>query len=115
MVGKVVEQAPAAGSKVDKGSEVVLTLGAAMRSEVPNVVGRDLAEAQQILSSRGLQAGTVSTTDTQDAPAGHVVRQIPAAGASVQRGQGVDLVLARAPPTPSKPAAPVSNPPPGPQ
>lgn len=95
--GTVIEQAPTAGTEVDKGSEVSIVV-AAPRSQnvsVPRLKGLTRVEADKRLREDGLELG-----DTQPAaaPDHYIVRsQIPAAGLSVRRGDEVRVFLRRPP------------------
>ncbi len=70
---------------------------------VPNVVGQLQTPAAAALTAAGVTLGTV-TTVASTSPAGTVLTQSPPAGASVNRGTPVMLVIAAAPaPPPSLP------------
>jgi PASTA domain len=62
-------------------------------SEVPNVVGYDLATAEQLLRQNGLAVGSV-TEQNSSQPAGTVVQTTPTAYSAVQPGTVVELVVA---------------------
>ncbi|WP_326580565.1 Stk1 family PASTA domain-containing Ser/Thr kinase [Streptomyces sp. NBC_00487] len=58
LVGKVIATNPAAGSELNKGDTVTIQIGKAAEKEeqkakVPNVVGRTVGEAKQILQASG--------------------------------------------------------------
>jgi RHS repeat-associated protein len=92
--GNVISQNPAAGTSVTAGSPVnlVVSLGPAIII-VPNVVGLAEAAAKAAITSAGLTAGNVTTANSATVPAGNVISQNPAAGASVAEGSPVDLVV----------------------
>lgn len=54
-VGKVIATSPEAGSQADKNSTVNIQIGkqAAQKAKVPNVVGRTVGQAKQILAASG--------------------------------------------------------------
>ncbi|WP_217212282.1 Stk1 family PASTA domain-containing Ser/Thr kinase [Streptomyces sp. AC550_RSS872] len=54
-VGKVIATSPEAGSQADKNSTVTIQIGkqAAQKAKVPNVVGRTVGQAKQILAASG--------------------------------------------------------------
>ena len=60
---------------------------------VPNVVGATLAQAQNQLSTAGLQLGTVSYQQDSTKPANTVLSQNPAANATAHKNDKVDVVL----------------------
>jgi PASTA domain len=63
-------------------------------SEVPNVVGYDLATAEQLLRQNGLAVGLVIEQNSSQ-PAGTVVQTTPTAYSAVQPGTVVQLIVAR--------------------
>jgi eukaryotic-like serine/threonine-protein kinase len=75
-IGKVVSTDPAAGSPVDKGSTVKLTVGKEKEQQsVPNVVGQDFDTAKGNVEAKGFQ---VQRQDqASDKPAGQVIAQNP--------------------------------------
>jgi beta-lactam-binding protein with PASTA domain len=100
---------PAAGASVTLGATaptsdqwnlaiVELTPGAApVPVNVPNVVGLTQAAAQAAITGAGLTAGAVTTANSASVPAGQVISQTPAAGASVAPGSAVALVVSLGP------------------
>jgi serine/threonine-protein kinase len=94
--GTVLSQDPAAGSQVDEGSAVAITV-AEEPSEVtvPSVRGRDESEAVAALSSAGFEV------DVQDAPVkrpsqdGKVITQSPGGGTRLERGGRVTVTVGR--------------------
>lgn len=68
---------------------------AGQKVTVPDVAGKSQSEATQSLQDAGLRLGTVSEVDDAEAPAGTVLKQEPAAGASVDEGSSVDLTVSQ--------------------
>ena len=64
---------------------------------VPNVVGMSQSAAKSAITGAGLTVGTVTEAASQTVPAGAVLSQNPAAGASVTRGSAVNLVVSSGP------------------
>lgn len=64
--------------------------------EVPDVLGKDQAAAEQLLQSAGLKLGDV-TEEATDAPAGTVIAQEPRAGEKADEGSEVSLILSGGP------------------
>lgn len=67
------------------------------RITVPNVVGMTQADAQSAISAAGLSLGTVTQEPSETVPAGQVISQNPAAGASVSFTTAVTLVVSSGP------------------
>ncbi|HEX6595451.1 MAG TPA: Stk1 family PASTA domain-containing Ser/Thr kinase, partial [Acidimicrobiales bacterium] len=91
--GRVLDQDPDEGARVERNSKVVLTVaGAAEQIEVPNVVGQRLAAARDTLEDAGF---TVTTRDEpdDDAPQGEVTAQSPRARERAPRGSAVQLTV----------------------
>lgn len=98
--GTVVEQEPPAGSEVEEGSQVVLSVARkqapqASRVDVPDVVGSTASEARQTLRALGLRVSVTRVLD--DAPEGTVVAQSPAATSSVRKGATIRLRVSAGP------------------
>jgi serine/threonine-protein kinase len=97
--GRVIRTSPAAGTSVNRGSNVTLVVSSGPKQvAVPDVVGLTKAEAQQTLGNQGFQfTSTEQGSDTVDP--GTVLSQTPAAGAKAAPGSTVAIVVARAIPT----------------
>jgi beta-lactam-binding protein with PASTA domain len=96
-VGTVLEQSPAAGTRVSPDSAVDVVIAVARpddRVVVPEVVGKALRDAEEILKESGLQPGRVTFRD--DARVDLVLEQTPKAGERVARETAVDLIVGRA-------------------
>jgi eukaryotic-like serine/threonine-protein kinase len=109
--GIVVSQEPQAGSNLNEGSAVALTVSKGGKPvTVPDVVGTTSSEATTTLQNAGLKVNVVAVPSDQ--PSGTVVAQNPAAGKQAQAGGTVRLNVAKAPgQTTTQPAA--TTPPPG--
>jgi beta-lactam-binding protein with PASTA domain len=94
--GRTIRTSPAAGTSVDRGSNVTLVVSSGPKQvAVPDVVGLTKQEAQQTLGNQGFQfTSTEQGSDTVDP--GTVLSQTPAAGAQAAPGSSVALVVARA-------------------
>jgi serine/threonine-protein kinase len=97
--GTVISTNPSAGIELQVGSGVTVVVSSGpQRVNVPEVTGSTQAEAKAALTAVGLKVGAIAH---QPAPsgtaAGTVLSQSPAAGASLQTGQTVSLVVAQAP------------------
>ena len=97
--GRVLAQEPQAGTPVERGSAVHLTIGrqaVSERTRVPDLNDRTFAEARAALVGARLQLGGV--IGPQD---GRVIKQTEEAGSDVPVGTSVAITLAKAgaPPT----------------
>ena len=72
-----------------------LIVGAVSKAEVPDVAGLTAAEAATALEEAGLSAGSTSEVFDDAVPTGSVVSQVPSAGAEVDRGSPVSLVVSK--------------------
>lgn len=96
-VGTVLDQSPAAGTRVSPGTAVNVVVAVAPPDErvvVPEVIGTFLQEAEVILKDTGLRVGRVSFRD--DDRVDRVLEQTPKAGERVAKETAVDLVVGRA-------------------
>ena len=109
--GSVISQNPAAGGSVAAGSVVnlVVSSGAPAQVTVPNAVGQTQAAAQTAITGAGLTVGAVTTQPSTTVPAGSVISQNPAAGASVAAGSTVALVVSSGPPAVGAPIPTLSE------
>ncbi len=97
-VGEVVDQTPAGGDEVPKGSEVVLQVSSGPEERpVPDVSGRTVADASNLLGQNGFtvaQRSEASTTVEE----GKVIRTDPAAETPLPKGATVTLIVSSGPP-----------------
>jgi beta-lactam-binding protein with PASTA domain len=91
--GTVFAQDPGEGTKVDRGSQVALSVSAATVVPVPNVVGQKTAAAVAKLKTAGL--GAQVTTVSAKAAAGTVLAENPQAGTRVGKGSTVALRVSK--------------------
>jgi serine/threonine-protein kinase len=91
--GTVFAQAPGAGTQVNRGSRVTLSVSAAAVTRVPNVVGTKTATAVARLKAAGL--GSQVTTVAAKAAAGVVLSENPKPGTSVAKGSTVALQVSK--------------------
>lgn len=89
----VVWQEPAAGAKVGVGTAVAIWVAISAPVEVPDVRGRDVKAAQEILTKLQLRVGQV-TKRLSYQPEGTIIRQEPASGNLAYVGTAVDLWIA---------------------
>jgi hypothetical protein len=95
--GLAIAQSPAPGARVSDGATVNVVLSAGPPPvQVPGVVGRQAAAAEGALVSSGLRYHAALLA-VPGSTAGQVLRQSPAAQATVPRGTTVTLSVAEAP------------------
>ena len=103
-VGEVVDQNPGPNQEAPRGSEVVLQVSSGPEERpVPDVTGRTLTEASNLLGQNGFvakQASEASTTVEE----GIVIRTDPPANTLQPRGAVVTVVVSSGPPTADVPA-----------
>jgi beta-lactam-binding protein with PASTA domain len=101
---EVLRQAPKAETEVAKGDVVTLVVSSSSKKpspaavEVPGVVGLSASDAVVAIRDAGLEA--VIHLVVSSTPAGTVLRQSPAEGASAPRGSSIRLEVAKSRPTP---------------
>ncbi len=95
--GEVAQAMPEPGMTVRQGREItlVVSLGAA-RVRVPRLVGLQLDEAEKLAEKSGLSVTSAGRTRSR-APLGEIVRQNPAPGANVARGERVTVYVSGGP------------------
>ena len=92
--GTVIAEKPPAGSTLNRGASVVLTVSKGpARVTVPDVTGLPRAKAEQKIRAAGLTPNTVAVPSTETA--GTVVRQTPSGGSSAAKGSTVRLDVAK--------------------
>ena len=91
-IGKIVSSAPAAGENVPAGTAVAVVVGKQQTTvAVPNVVGRDVDDADRALRSAGFQ--TRRTEVDAGGSEGDVVSTNPAAGSQAAAGSTVTMTV----------------------
>ena len=105
--GTIVRQTPPSGMQVRAGRSirVVVSKGGQVIF-VPYVVGKDLAEAQSMLATDGMQMGTVSAVYSNDFEKNRVLSQSPSSGTVVTRGAFVDVEISKGSPPAGLPLVP---------
>ena len=101
--GTVLGMSPAAGTKVTRGSAVVLAVAKAPQVAVPAVMGQDQVAAANTVTAAGLQPQIVPM-NSDTVPAGKVINTNPAAGTMVPRGSTVQLFVSTGPQTVTVPS-----------
>jgi len=94
--GEVIRQAPSAGSELPRGSTVAIVVSKGERqAEVPNVIGKERAEAVEALREAGLDP-SVSEEETEvPSQVGRVIDQFPPPGAEVEPRSAVTVTVGK--------------------
>ncbi len=92
--GAVIHSEPSAGTTATRGSNVILTVSSGQKlAKVPVLVGSRRSVAVQQVRARGLLASV--SEEASSSPAGEVIRQAPSAGAEVEPGSTVSIVVSK--------------------
>jgi serine/threonine-protein kinase len=118
----VLSQAPKSGALLHAGGKVNLVVAQASQEvAVPDVVGQGEAQAAAALGEAGLKPKASSSTTSEAAQVGIVLKQTPAAGTKVHKGSKVSIAVGvlggsttTTPTTPvtTTPTTPAATPPP---
>jgi serine/threonine-protein kinase len=94
--GEVIRQSPSAGSELPRGSTVTIVVSAGEeQAKVPNVIGKERAEAVETLRAAGLEPSVQEQETEVPSQVGRVTDQFPPPGAEVEPGTGVTLVVGK--------------------
>ncbi|MEO6526404.1 MAG: PASTA domain-containing protein [Gemmatimonadaceae bacterium] len=108
--GSVIATRPAGGSAVSVPSAVSLVLsGGPAAQMMPDLMGRDVGGARQLLTQLGVKSVQVINDPTGPGAPGTIVGQTPVSGATIPAGTAVQLRVVSEPP-PLPPAAPAPAP-----
>ncbi|MEV5598821.1 Stk1 family PASTA domain-containing Ser/Thr kinase [Streptomyces sp. NPDC052496] len=95
--GSVISTDPAAGSKRRPETAVALTVSRGAEVDVPDVTGRDRADAEATLRGAGFEVKIADRTVHSPQDKGKVARQTPGQGSKLGRGDTVTLTLSEGP------------------
>ncbi|GGP70801.1 Stk1 family PASTA domain-containing Ser/Thr kinase [Streptomyces abikoensis] len=91
--GKVCDQDPKAGAKVERDTQVKVSLSKGpVQIEVPSVIGQSFDKAKAQLESLGFTVTQKQEESSQ--PAGQVTKQDPDAGEKAEKGAEITLTVA---------------------
>ncbi len=94
--GEVVRQSPSAGSELPRGSTVTIVVSQGeQQAQVPNVIGKERAEAVEMLRAAGLEPSVQEQETEVPSQVGRVTDQFPPPGSEVEPGTGVTIVVGR--------------------
>jgi len=93
--GKVIKTKPAAHKSVNKDQVIIIYVSSTEDTAiVPNLMGKSLDEAKDLIKEAGLKLGSVSEMES-DKKEGSVIQQVPSAGETVEKDASVDLLVAK--------------------
>lgn len=93
-LGMVIATVPAAGEKLRHNEAVELQVSkGGEQVAVPSLRGKSAGGARAVLEQAGLVLGSIRKDSDDNAADGVVLRQSPAAGTAVAKGQKVDIVI----------------------
>jgi serine/threonine-protein kinase len=94
--GTVLKQDPDGGEKVEKGTEITLTVARAhAKATVPDLTGSRPGEARKLLAAHDLKLGDTAEVESS-AQSGTVIGQSVAEGEEVETGTAIDVQVAKA-------------------
>ena len=95
-VGRVYDQQPAPGERIDKGNTVVIFVSSGKpKVTVPGVIGQQATDAVAALTQRGLKAKVHRINS--DKESGTVTGQFPKAGTRLIKGESVRINVSQGP------------------
>jgi eukaryotic-like serine/threonine-protein kinase len=103
--GKVLNQSPAAGKQVARGSQVTVFASTGAIT-VPDVTGQDRKAAVATLKKAGFVVAVTEQAISDPAQVNRVVSEFPPGGSRGQRGDTVTISVGVSPPTPTTPTTP---------
>ena len=96
--GRVIQQSPDAGSKVEPGSTVAIIVSKGEKEEtakVPNVIGKERREAVEAIRAAGLTPEVEEEETEVPSQVGRVVDQFPPPGSKQEPGSTVTITVGK--------------------
>jgi eukaryotic-like serine/threonine-protein kinase len=96
--GRVIRQAPDAGSEVEAGAAVAIVVSSGEEEEtakVPNVIGKERREAVELIRSAGLTPSVEEEETEIPGQVGRVIDQFPPPGSEQEPGSTVTITVGR--------------------
>lgn len=95
--GVIISQIPAPGSSVSIGGyiDLVISEGPEDKIIVPDLTGKSLNDAENILNEIGLAVGEVSYIRSETFLPNTIIRQSPLPGENVIKGTSINIVISR--------------------
>ena len=92
--GVVIRQVPEAGTQVLNNTAITLYVSSgATEVTVPNLVGRNEADAVALLEGQGLTVGSITVVGSPNVPSGIVIASDPVTNSRLPLGTVVNLIL----------------------
>ena len=102
--GIVISQDPEAGTQLDEGSQITITVSLGGASfDLPSVVGKTMEEADAQLKALGLQV-TIEQQANASVPSGQVISQSSPEGSKVKKGDSITIIVSSGVPTATVPS-----------
>ncbi|MCX7832541.1 MAG: PASTA domain-containing protein [Actinobacteria bacterium] len=93
---KIISQDPPPGTRIEKGKVVKVVVSLGERPvKVPNLFGKSVLEAGQILGELGLRIGEVTYEYSDNIPEDMIMKQSPSPNSEVSKGTAVDIVISK--------------------
>jgi serine/threonine-protein kinase len=103
---EIIHQDPGKGEKVKEGRKIYIILSKGSENiEVPNVVNRELSDAEIILRNEGLATGSIDRIFDDKFSEGYIISQDPKDGEKVPKNSKINLMVSKGK-TPAKVAMP---------
>lgn len=102
--GTIIAQDPAAGSSLEKGNKINITISDGKGKEkgiVPSVTGKSLADAKTLIASAGFVVGNITYNNSDAYGNGYVMWQQYAANTQLDKGTRIDIEVSKGNPPPS--------------
>ena len=95
--GTIISQSPTEGAKSNAAHKITVVVSKGSDfTKVPALYGKTQTEAIEALSNHNLKLGTVKYDETSELAPGTVISQSPEEGATLEKGDSVDIVLSGA-------------------
>ncbi|MFE3513881.1 Stk1 family PASTA domain-containing Ser/Thr kinase [Streptomyces sp. NPDC059166] len=101
----VISQDPEGGSKVEKDSEITITVAKKATQNVPGVVGKQFADAEAQIKGVGFENVSRTDVDSQE-PAGTVIEQTPEPNSKQAKDTQIVLKVSKGPAQPEQVTVP---------
>lgn len=93
--GLIVSQSPGAKTKVKKGKSIKVNISKGVENgSVPDVIGKSESDARKALEDAGFKVGEIKEEESEG-EAGIVLKQDPAGGSSLKKGEEVGLTISK--------------------
>lgn len=108
--GQIIRQDPGANTKLAKGSPINVVLSKGIEEiNVPSVTGMSESSARTTIENVGLNYVSGDEIYSSSVPQGSVIRQNPAAGSKLKKGETVTCVISLGPEPTPEPPTPSNN------